>query len=165
MLQLRRIEPGKKIEQAHMRGRQMMAAWVYEKGLAANNANFETDVISKVVRDGKIYFEINDYDKLRGLFGDLLKEVQRVKSQGDYQAGQGLMENYGVEVDQEIHQQVLARSEPLDIPSYSGFINPKLDLVTNDAGEITDVSVIYPDDFVEQMLEYGRKYSHLPSYN
>ena len=165
MLQLRRIEPGKKIEQAHMRGRQMMAAWVYEKGLAANNANFETDVISKVVRDGKIYFEINDYDKLRGLFGDLLKEVQRVKSQGDYQAGRDLMENYGVEVDQEIHQQVLARSKPLDIPSYSGFINPKLDLVTNDAGEITDVSVSYPDDFVEQMLEYGRKYSHLPSYN
>jgi len=162
MLQLRRIEPGKNIEQAHMRNRQMAAAWVFEKGTSENG---EKDVISKVIRDDKIYYEINDYLKLRQLFGDLLKEVQRVKSQGDYQAGRDLIENYGVQVDQEIHQQVLDRSKPLDIPPYGGFINPKLVPITDDAGKITDISVSYPKDFVEQMLEYGRDYSHLPNYN
>lgn len=158
MLQLRRIEPGKNIEQAHMRNRQMAAAWVFEKGQ-------EKNVISKVIRDDKIYFEINDYLELRKLFGDLLKEVQRIKSQGDYQAGRDLIENYGVQVDQEIHQQVLYRSKPLNIPPYSGFINPKLTLVKSDAGEIVDITVSYPTDFVEQMLEYGRDYSYLPNYN
>ncbi len=162
MLQLRRIEPGKTIEQAHMRNRQMVAAWVLEKGKSEND---NQDVISKVIRNGKIYFEINDYLKLRELFGELLKEVQRIKSQGDYQAGQDLIENYGVQIDQEIHQQVLARSKPLNIPPYGGFINPKLTPVKNDAGEIVDVTVSYPKDFVEQMLEYGRDYSYLPDYN
>jgi dipeptidyl-peptidase-3 len=158
MLQLRRIEPGNIIEQAHMRNRQMVASWVFEKGAADS-------VISKVNRDGKIYFEINDYDKLRGLIGDLLKEVQRIKSQGDYQAGHDLIENYGVQIDQEIHQQVLDRSKPLNIPPYGGFINPKLTPVTNDAGEIIDITISYPTDFVKQMLEYGRDYSYLPDYN
>jgi len=162
MLQLRRIEPGKTIEQAHMRNRQMVAAWVLEKGSSENGSQ---DVISKVIRDGKIYFEINDYLKLRELFGELLKEVQRIKSQGDYQAGRDLIENYGVQIDQEIHQQVLARSKPLNIPPYGGFINPKLTPVKNDAGEIIDVMVSYPKDFVEQMLGYGRDYSYLPNYN
>jgi dipeptidyl-peptidase-3 len=123
------------------------------------------DAISKVTRDGKIYFEINDYVKLRSLFGDLLKEVQRVKSQGDYQAGRDLIENYGVQVNQEIHQQVLDRSRPLNIPPYGGFINPKLTPVMNDAGEINDITISYPIDFVEQMLEYGRDNSYLPNYN
>ncbi|MBL4671630.1 MAG: hypothetical protein JKX81_05180, partial [Arenicella sp.] len=158
MLQLRRIEPGKTIEQAHMRNRQMAAGWVFQQGQDEN-------VISKIVRDGKIYFEINDYLKLRQLFGQLLKEVQRIKSQGDYQAGRDLIENYGVQVDAQIHQQVLSRSKPLDIPPYSGFINPTLKPVVNDAGAITDVTIEYPRDFVEQMLEYGREYSHLPNYN
>jgi len=158
MLQLRRIEPGKKIEQAHMRNRQMAAAWVFEQGS-------EKDVISKVVRDGKIYYEINDYLELRKLFGALLKEVQRIKSQGDYQAGRDLIENYGVQVDQEIHSQVLARSEPLNIPPYRGFINPKLTPVKNESGQVVDITVSYPTDFVEQMLEYGRNYSYLPDYN
>jgi dipeptidyl-peptidase-3 len=158
MLQLRRIEPGKIIEQAHMRNRQMVAAWVFERGEAEN-------VISKIVRDDKIYFEINDYLKLRQLFGQLLKEVQRVKSQGDYKAGSDLIENYGVQVDEEIHQQVLARSKSLDIPAYGGFINPTLTPIVNDAGDIIDVTVSYPKDFVEQMLEYGREYSFLPDYN
>ncbi len=165
MLQLRRIEPGKKIEQAHMRNRQMVAAWVFEKGSINTGQNSENAVISKVIRDGKIYYEINDYTKLRGLFGDLLKEVQRVKSQGDYQAGRDLIENYGVHVDQEIHKQVLARSKPLNIPPYSGFINPELTPLVNDAGEIVEINVSYPKDFVEQMLKYGRDYSHLPNYN
>ncbi|MFT7528532.1 MAG: dipeptidyl-peptidase-3 [Arenicella sp.] len=158
MLQLRRIRPGKIIEQAHMRNRQMAAAWVFEKGQAEN-------VISRITRDGKTYFEINDYQKLRSLFGDLLKEVQRVKSQGDFEAGRDLIENYGVQVDQALHQEVLDRSAVLDIPPYGGFINPRLVPVTNEAGEITDIQVEYPDNFVKQMLEYGKKYSHLPDYN
>ena len=158
MLQLRRIKPGKVIEQAHMRNRQMAAAWVFDKGQAEN-------VISRVSRDGKTYFEINDYQKLRGLFGELLKEVQRIKSQGDFAAGRDLIENYGVQVDTALHQEVLDRSAKLDIPPYGGFINPRLVPLTNDAGEITDIQVEYPDDFVKQMLEYGKNYSYLPDYN
>ncbi len=158
MLQLRRIEPGNNIEQAHMRNRQMVSSWVFEKGEPDN-------VISRVVRDGKTYFEINDYEKLRGLFGQLLREVQRVKSQGDYEAGRDLIENYGVIVDKELHAEVLARSEKLNIPPYGGFINPELVPVTNGAGEITDIKVEYPDDFMGQMLSYGERYSFLPDYN
>ncbi len=158
MLQLQRIKSGKTIEQAHMRNRQMVAAWVYQKGEADK-------VISKVTRDGKTYFEINDYEKLRSLFGDLLKEVQRVKSQGDYEAGRDLIENYGVQVDQALHQEVLARIKPLNIAPYSGFINAKLTPLRNQAGEISDIKVSYPKDFVEQMLEYGREHSNLPNYN
>lgn len=155
MLQLRRIKPGKTIEQAHMRNRSMVAHWVYEKGQAEN-------VIAEVKRDGKTYYDIQDYDKLRTLFGELLKEVQRVKSQGDYEAGKNLIENYGVQVDPTIHEEVLARAEKLNIPPYGGFINPRLVPVTDDAGEITDIKVEYPDDFTKQMLEYGDKYSFLP---
>lgn len=158
MLQLRRIEPGKIITQAHMRNRSMVSHWVYEHGK-------EEGVIEKVTRDGKTYFDIKDYEKLRGLFGELLREVQRIKSQGDYEAGKNLIENYGVQVDPAIHQEVLARSEKLNIPPYGGFINPKLVPVTGDNGEITDVKLEYPDDFTEQMLEYAKKYNHLPDYN
>ena len=158
MLQLRRIIPGNNIEQAHMRNRQMVAGWVFEKGQAEN-------VVSKVERDGKTYFEINDYDKLRGLFGDLLREVQRIKSQGDYEAGRDLIENYGVKVDEKIHAEVLERSAKLDIPPYSGFINPVLTPVKAGDGTITDIKVEYPDDFKAQMLYYAEKHSFLPNYN
>jgi len=158
MLQLRRIEPGKVIEQAHMRNRQMIASWAFEQGRADN-------VISKVTRDNKTYFEINDYDKLRVLFGQLLKEVQRIKSQGDYTAGRDLIENYGVQVDTAMHQEVLARAKPLGIPPYRGFINPKLVPILDEAGEIKDVLIEYPSDFIGQMLEYGNEYSFLPDYN
>lgn len=153
MMQLRRLEPGADIEEAHMRNRQLVAQWVYEKGKDAN-------VIEKVQRDGKTYFEIHDYEKLRELFGELLKEIQRIKSEGDYQAGRALVENYGVKVDQDIHKEVLERSEPLNIAPYSGFINPRLETVEED-GEITDVKIVYPKSFKEQMINYKKNYSFL----
>jgi dipeptidyl-peptidase III len=158
MLQLRRIEPGKNIEQAHMRNRQTVANWAYQKGM-------KDKVIEKVVRNGKTYFNINDYNKLQALFSELLREVQRIKSQGDYEAGKNLIETYGVIVDKEIHAEVLKRSEGLNIPPYGGFINPRLVPVMDAAGKIVDVKVEYPDDFIGQMLEYGGRYSFLPDYN
>lgn len=158
MLQLRRIETGKNIEQAHMRNRQMVAKWVFEKGK-------EDKVIEKVVKDGKTFFKIRDYEKLRALFGELLREVQRVKSQGDYEAGKNLIENYGVIVDKAIHKEVLDRSEKLNIPPYGGFINPRLVPTADKDGNITDIKVEYPNDFTKQMLEYGQKYNFLPDYN
>ncbi|MBX2871877.1 MAG: dipeptidyl peptidase 3 [Saprospiraceae bacterium] len=158
MLQLRRIEPGKTIQQAHMRNRSMVSHWVYEKGSAAGAIAIEQ-------REGKRYLDIKDYDKMRSLFGELLREVQRIKSQGDFEAGKSLIEDYGVQVDADIHNEVLARSEKLNIPPYGGFINPRLVPVTDDEGEITDVKVEYPDDFTAQMLEYAEKYSFLPKYN
>jgi len=158
MLQLRRIKPGGNIEQAHMRNRQSISKWVYEKGQAEN-------VVEMIQRDGKSFIQINDYEKLRGLFGDLLKEVQRMKSQGDYEACKAFIEGYGVQVDKAIHEEVLARSEKLNIPPYGGFINAKLVAATDDDGNITDVNVEYPDDFLKQHLEYGKEYSFLPDYN
>jgi len=152
-LQLRRLEPGDNIEQAHMRNRQMVSSWVYEKGLKDN-------VIEKVVIDGKTYVEINDYEKLRELFGQLLREVQRIKSQGDYEAGKNLIETYGVKVDQDMLREVHKRFEALDVAPYSGFINPKL-VPVKDGETITDVKVEYPEDFLQQMLEYGKEYSFL----
>ena len=154
MLQLRRIERGKDIEEAHMRNRQLIAAWALEKALPEG-------IITKEMRDGKTYFKIHDYEKLREIFGELLREVQRIKSQGDYQAGHDLVENYGVKVDPELHEEVLRRVAPLNIAPYSGFVNPRLVPVTDENGEITDVKVEYPDSFVEQMLEYAEKYSFL----
>ena len=154
MLQLRRLEPGKQIEESHMRNRQMIARWAYEKGMKDN-------VIEKKVRDSKTYFVINDYDKLRELFGELLREVQRIKSQGDFEAGKALIENYGVKVDPELHQEVLARYATLNSSPYSGFINPEFIPVTDADGNITDVQVEYPDDFREQMLGYSERYGFL----
>jgi len=158
MVQLRRLEPGKVIEEAHMRNRQLVAAWAFEKGA-------EENVIEKIVKDEKTYFIVNDYDKLRSIFGELLMIIQKIKSEGDYQAGKDLVENYGVQVDQAIHKEVLARTEKLNIAAYGGFINPKLVPVTNEAGEITDIKVEYPDDFTEQMLDYAKRYSFLPDNN
>ena len=116
-------------------------------------------------KEGKTYFVVNDFEKLHELFGELLKEIQRIKSEGDYEAGKALVENYGVQVDQEIHKEVLVRAEKLNIPPYSGFINPKLVPVFNELGEIKDIKVEYPDDFATQMLHYADKYSFLPDVN
>jgi dipeptidyl-peptidase-3 len=157
MTQLSRIEPGKEIQQAHMRMRQMIPAWAYEKGKADH-------VIEKKVKDGKTYFVINDYQKLRSLFGELLREVQRIKSQGDYQAGKQLIETYGIKVDQQLHKEVLARYAKLNIAPYSGWINPVLKPVEEN-GKIVDIIVEYPEDFTEQMLYYAEHYSFLPTYN
>ncbi len=152
LTQLRRLEVGKDVEEAHMRNRQWVSKWVFEKGQSDN-------VIEEVKRDGKTYYNITDYDKLRGLFGDLLREVQRIKSQGDTEAGVALVSGYGVKVDRAIHEEVLARTEKLDIAPYGGFINPILTM-NGDA-----VSVSYPDNFVEQMLGYSKDYNFLPDEN
>ena len=154
MLQLRRIEPGKTIQQAHMRNRSMVSHWVLEKGLADGSIVMEK-------RDGKTFIDIKDYEKLRTHFGELLREVQRIKSQGDFEAGKNLIENYGVQVDPAIHAEVLKRAEALNIPPYGGFINPKLAPVMDESGDITDIKIEYPADFTGQMLEYGRLYSFL----
>jgi dipeptidyl-peptidase-3 len=154
LTQLRRIKLGDDIEEAHMRNRQLIAAWAYEKGR-------ENNVIEKVLEDGKTYFVIRDYDALRGLFGELLREIQRIKSEGDYAAGKALVETYGVRIDPIIHQEVLARVEPLNIAAYSGFVQPALSPVDED-GEIVDIKIEYPDDFPGQMLEFERTYSFLP---
>jgi len=153
MLQLRRIEPGENIEEDHMRNRQLVAAWAYEMGK-------EENIIEKKVLDGKTYFVINDYDALRKIFGSQLREIQRIKSEGDYEAGQALVENYGVKVDAELHEEVLTRAEKLNSAPYGGFINPKL-VPVMEGETITDVKVEYPADFTEQMLEYGKNYGYL----
>lgn len=158
MKQLRRIELGKVIEESHMRNRQLISKWVFEKGAKDN-------VIEKVVRDGKTYFNITDYDKLRILFGELLKEIQRIKSEGDYEAGKALVEDYGVQVDAAIHKEVLARSEKLKLPPYKGFINPMLVPETDADGKITNIKVMYPDNFKEQMMYYAKNFSFLPDVN
>ncbi len=160
MTQLARIESGANIEQAHMRNRQAISKWVYEKGKAENG----TSVIEKKVKDGKTYFVINDYDKLRNLFGQLLREIQRIKSEGDYEAGKNFIENYGVKVDQEIHKEVLERYKKLNIAPYAGFINPKL-VPVMEGEKIIDVNIEYPADFTEQMLFYAKEYSFLTTYN
>ena len=154
MTQLFRVQPGHQLEEAHMRNRQLVAGWAYEKGRDAK-------VIERFQRDGKTFFRINDYEKLRGLFGELLREIQRIKSEGDYEAGRALVENYGVKVDQDLLNEVHRRYAPLDIAPFSGFIQPRLVPVERN-GEIVDVKVEYPSDFVEQMLEYGEKYGLLP---
>ncbi|MFH1004310.1 MAG: dihydrofolate reductase [Bacteroidota bacterium] len=157
LIQMARLKPGDNIEESHMRNRQMIASWAYQKGEKDN-------VIEKKIKDGKTYFVINDYDKLRKLFGELLKEVQRIKSEGDYQSGKNLVENYGVKVDAELHKEVLARYSKLGLAPYAGFIQPKL-VPVMEGNKIINVKVEYPFDFVQQMLEYGKKYSLLPVIN
>lgn len=158
MTQLQRIELGKDIEESHMRNRQLIASWAFEKGKAEN-------VIEKISRDGKTYYNINDYLKLRSLFGSLLKELQRITSQGDYESAKTLVENYSVKVDPAIHKEVLDRVKDLNIAPYRGFINPVLKPEMDAEGEITDIIVTYPDDFMEQMFYYAKKYTYLPDYN
>jgi dipeptidyl-peptidase-3 len=157
MLQLNRIEPGENIEESHMRNRQLISKWVYEKGKNEN-------VIEKKLRDGKTYFVINDYQELRKLFGQLLREIQRITSEGDYEAAKNLVETYGVVVDKELHKEVKERYARLNIAPYRGFINPVLKPIYN-GKKIIDVKIEYPEDFVEQMLYYDENYSFLPIKN
>ncbi|WP_018669318.1 dipeptidyl-peptidase 3 family protein [Bacteroides gallinarum] len=158
MTQLVRIEPGKNIEEAHMRNRQLIARWVYEKGAAGK-------VVELVKNNGKTYVVINDYEKLRGLFGELLAEIQRIKSTGDYDAARDLVETYAVKVDPALHAEVLERYKKLNLAPYKGFINPKYEAVTDAEGNITDVTVTYDEGYAEQMLRYSKDYSVLPSVN
>ena len=151
MTQLVRILPGDDIEEAHMRNRQLIARWVYEKGKADNVVAFEK-------RDGKTFVVINDYVKLRSLFAQLLAELQRIKSEGDFEAGRKLVENYGVKVDRALHDEVLARYARLNLAPYKGFVNPVMKEVRNAALDYTES---YPD----QMMRYSKDYSFLPTYN
>lgn len=157
MGQLARIELGKNVEQAHMRGRQTISKWVYEKGKAEN-------VIEMYKKDGKTFIKINDYAKLRILFGDLLAEIQRIKSEGDYAAGEAMIETYGVTIDQELHKELLERYAKLNRAVFGGFVNPELVPVIENE-EIVDIKVEYPDNYTEQMLKYGKDYSFLPTMN
>lgn len=154
MLQLRRLEKGADIEEAHMRNRAWIAHWCFERAQADGTIVMEQ-------RDGKTYLDVRNYDRLHDLFGELLGEVQRIKSQGDYEAAKALVEGYGVKVDPAIHEEVLARSEKLGIAPYGGFINPQMTATTDAEGNITAVELTYPDDFTEQMLHYGKTYHFL----
>ncbi len=158
MTQLIRLNLGDDVEEAHMRNRQWVSAWVYEKGKADN-------VIEKITRDGKTYFNINDYDKLHELFGQLLKETQRIKSEGDYKAVETLVETYGVKVDQDLHAEVLERNKQFTSAPYSGFVNPVLVPEMDANGEITAIKVTQPESFPGQMLDYSKHYSFLPEVN
>lgn len=157
MTQLTRVELGKDVQQAHMRNRQLVAKWCFEKGQSEN-------IIEKKIKDNKTYFVINDHLKLRKLFGELLKEIQRIKSEGDYNAAQEIVEKYAVKVDYELHKEVLTRYKTLNIAPYSGFINPEI-LPVIENNTVVDVLVKYPDNFMDQMMEYSDKYSFLPTYN
>ena len=151
--QFTRVELGKKNMEAHMQNRKLIADWCYEKGLADN-------VIEKKVRDGKTYFIVNDYEALRGLFGDLLAEVQRIKSEGDYAAGKALVEKYAVNIDPALHAEVLERYAALGLKPYGGFLNPEIVPVEKD-GKVTDYEIVYNESYLDQMLQYGRKYATL----
>lgn len=157
IIQLTRLQLGEHLEEAHMRNRQLVAKWAYEKGKADN-------VIEMVKKDGKTYVKVNDYDKLRDLFGQLLREIQTIVSKGDFEAGKNLVETYGVKVDQELLAEVLDRFKKLDVAPYKGFIQPKLVPVMN-GDKITDVKIEYPTDFAGQMLEFEKNYSLLPVKN
>ena len=153
MVQFTRIELGRKNTEAHMQNRKLIAEWCYEQGLADN-------VIEKKVRDGKTYFVVNDYEALRGLFGRLLAEVQRIKSEGDYEAGRALVEKYAVNIDPELHKEVKTRYEALNLKPYGGFVNPEIVPVEKN-GQVVDYRIKYTDDYVGQMMEYGKKYATL----
>ena len=158
MTQLVRIEPGNNIEEAHMRNRQLIARWVFEKGAPDK-------VVEMVKKDGKTNVVVNDNEKVRELFGELLAEIQRIKSTGDFEGARTLVENYAVKVDPTLHAEVLERYKKLNLAPYKGFINPVYELVTDKDGNITDVTVSYDEDYVEQMLRYSKDYSPLPSVN
>ena len=158
MTQLTRIQPGKDIEESHMRNRQLIAAWAYEHGKADK-------VIELAERDGKHYVKVNDYERLRDLFGQLLAEIQRIKSTGDWQGAHDLVETYAVKVDPALHAEVLERYEKLHLTPYKGFVNPVYTLVKDDQGNVTDVAVSYEEDYVAQHLRYSKEYSCLPTYN
>ena len=154
MTQLMRIEPGKDVEEAHMRNRKLIAEWALEHGR-------DNNVVELVKIDGKTYVKINDYKALRNLFGQLLAEIQRIKSEGDYAAGAALVEKYAVKVDPALHREVLDRYAKLSIAPYRGFVNPVYTPVTDADGEITDIQVTYTEDYLPQMFRYSRDYSPL----
>ena len=156
--QLSRIELGKNVEESHMRNRKLIAEWCYEKGKAEN-------VIELVEKDGKHYVVVNNFPRLRELFGELLYEVQRIKSEGDYEAGKALVEDYAVKVDPALHAEVIARNNALNIEPYGGFVNPEYKLVYDAEGKLVDVEISYPANYVEQHLHYGKDYSFLPTFN
>lgn len=158
MTQLTRIEAGKDIEEAHMRNRQLIARWVYEHGKTDNVVEFKQ-------RDGKTFVVVNDYDKLRNLFGQLLAEIQRVKSEGDWNGAKKLVEDYAVKVDQNLHNEVLARFKALNLRPYKGFVNPVYEAVLDKDGKITDVKVSYTEGYADQMMRYSKQFSSLPTYN
>ena len=158
MTQLVRIEPGNQIEEAHMRNRAFIARWVYEKGAADK-------VVELKKKDGKTYVVVNDYAKVRTLFGELLAEIQRIKSTGDFEGARQLVENYAVKVDPELHAEVLERYKKLNLAPYKGFVNPKYEAVTDADGNITDVKVSYDEGYAEQMLRYSKDYATLPYVN
>ena len=158
MTQLTRLKPGEQLEEAHMRNRALVAHWAFEHGKKDN-------VVELVKKNGKTYVQVNDYTKLRALFGQLLKEIQRVKSEGDYNGGKSLVETYGVKVDPVLHKEILARFKKLNIKPYKGFIQPKLVPVMDPTGSITEVKVEYPDNFFKQSIEYGKNYGYLPVMN
>lgn len=155
--QMTRIKPGEEIEEDHMRNRAIISRWVYERGK-------DREVVKFVKRDGKTFVTITDYEALRGLFGELLAEVQRIKSEGDYEAGKTLVENYGVKIDPELHAEVLARYKALNLAPYGGFVNPRIEPVYED-DRIVDAKITYGEGYVEQMLRYSRDYSFLPDRN
>ena len=157
MTQLVRIEPGKDVEEAHMRNRQLIAQWVYQHA-----ANKEVEIVE---RDGKHYLQINDYEGLRGLYGQLLAEIQRITSEGDYAAAKEIVETYAVKVDQPLHQEILDRYAHLNLAPYKGFVNPVYTPVYDAEGNITDVKIDYTEGYVEQHLRYSRDYSWLPDVN
>lgn len=158
LTQLVRIEPGNDIEEAHMRNRQLIARWVFEKGAADK-------VVELVEKEGKTYVKVNDYEKLRVLFGQLLAEIQRIRSTGDLEAARSLVEAYAVKVDTTLHAEVLKRYKKLNLAPYKGFVNPKYEAVMDTEGKITDVKVAYDEGYVDQMLRYSKDYSTLPSMN
>ena len=160
MTQLSRIEPGKDIEEAHMRNRSMIAWWVYEKGKEAGKP-----VVELKQRDGKTYVVVNDYDRMRNLFALLLAEVQRIKSEGDYEAAKAMAETYVGMHSNELHVEVRERYAALNLSLYKGFVNPVMKEVRNESGAVTDVILDYKEDYAGQMQRYSRDYSHLPSYN
>lgn len=158
MTQLVRIAKGKNVEEAHMRNRQLIARWTYEHG--------QRDKVVEIVRrEGKSYVVINDYRRLRGLFAQLLAEIQRIKSEGDFQAAKQLVENYGVKIDPRLHEEILERYKKLNLAPYKGFVNPVMRLEKNTQGEVTDVTLDYTEGYAAQMLRYSRDYSYLNSYN
>ena len=154
MTQLIRLQLGDDLEQAHMRNRQWVSAWSFTRGKDEN-------VIEQVKKDGKTYYNINDYERLREIFGELLRETQRIKSEGDFKAAQDLVEGYGVKVDQEIHAEILERNKQFKGAPYSGFVNPELVPITDSSGEITDIEVKYVKTFEYQMMKYSKYFGFL----
>ena len=158
MTQLVRIKPGFTIEEAHMRNRQLIARWAYEHGK-------ENNVVELIKRDDKTYVQINDYEALRGLFGELLAEIQRIKSTGDFEAARAIVEQYAVNVDAELHKEILDRYAKLNLAPYKGFINPVYNVTYDEAGNIIKVELDYTEKYDEQMLRYSRDYNFLPDVN